>query len=87
MVFSMLPRTNSLIDVRFVIAIYRQKKSASNEKIITGVFIVSFIAFSALRYNITARAFLQSTRCNKPDGQTSAQTEREPRRRRKHRLQ
>lgn len=50
MVFSMLSRTDSLIGVRLVIAIYGQRKSASNEKIITGAFIVSFIAFSALQY-------------------------------------
>ena len=51
-------------------------------KSLLALFIVIVCALSALQY-YCSRIFAKATRCNKPDGQTSAQTEREPRRHRK----
>ena len=60
-----------------------KEKSTSNEKSLLVLLTCRLLIF--YRYGITARAFLQSTRCNTPDGRTWARTEHELRRRRKRR--
>ena len=63
--------------------LWGKEKSTSNEKSLLVLLTCRLLIF--YRYGITARAFLQSTRCNTPDGRTLARTEHELRRRRKRR--